>query len=87
MMELGDASAEEAPPPCPRKREVLKYSWLQMILILQSMQCDDGLQRGSITIVVKTFDMTCSTVYQLWKQVACMHARGDNISPEINSWE
>ena len=59
-MELGDASDEEAPPPCPRKREMLKYPWLQMILMLQSMQCDDGLWRGSITIIAKRFDMACS---------------------------
>ena len=43
MMELGDAYDEEAPPPCPRKREMLKYSQVQMISMLQSMQCDDGL--------------------------------------------
>ena len=42
-MECEDASDEEAPPPCPRKREMLKYSWLQMISMLQSMQCNDSL--------------------------------------------
>ena len=45
-MELGDASDEGAPPPCLRKREMLKYLWLQMISMLQSMQCNDGLWRG-----------------------------------------
>ena len=62
-----------------------KYSRLQMILMLQSMQCDDSLQRGSITIITKRFDMACSTVYQLWEQVVHTHAMGDIISPEINS--
>ena len=62
-MELGDSSNEEAPPPCPRKREMLKNSQLQMISILQGMQDNDGLQRGSITIVAKRFDVACSTVY------------------------
>ena len=62
-----------------------KYLWLQMISMLQSMQCDDGLQRGSITIVTKRFDMACSTVYRQWERSACMHAMGDIISPEINS--
>ena len=86
-MELGDASSSEAPPPCPRKREMLKYSQFQMISTLQSMQCDDGMWRGLITIIAKRFNVACSTVYQLWERVACMHAMGDIISPEINSWK
>ena len=86
-MELGDASDKEAPPPCPRKREMSKYSKLQMISMLQSMQCNDGLRRGLITIVAKRFDMACSTVYQLWEWVAHTCAMGDIISPEINSRE
>ena len=45
-MELGDASNEEAPPPCPRKREMSKYLCLQMISMLQSMQGNGGLWRG-----------------------------------------
>ena len=63
---------------------MLKYSHLQMISMLQSMQGDDGLQRGSITIITKRFDVACSTVYQLWEWAS---ATGDIISPEINSWE
>ena len=59
-----DASSEEAPPSCPRKREMSKYLWLQMISMLQSIQCDDGLWMGSITVIAKRFDMTCSTAYQ-----------------------
>ena len=62
-MELGDESDKEAPPPCPRKREMLKNLWLQMTSMLQGMQDDDGLQRGSMTIVPKRFDVACSTVY------------------------
>ena len=56
-----------------------------MTSMLQSMQCDDGLWRGLISIVAKRFDMACSTVYQLWEQAAHMHAMGDIISLEINS--
>ena len=52
---------------------------------LQSMQCDNGLWRGSITIITKRFNMACSTVYQLWEQAACTCAMGDIISPENNS--
>ena len=85
MMELGDASDEEAPAPCPRKRDMSKYLQLQMISILQGMQDDNGLWRGLITIIAKRFDMACSTVYQLGEWVACKHAMGDIISPKINS--
>ena len=66
---------------------MLKYSQLQMISMLQSMQCDDGMWRGLITIIGKRFNVACSTVYQLWERAACMHAMGDIISPEINSWK
>ena len=48
-------------PPCPRNQDMLKYSWLQMISMLQSMQCDSGLWRGSITIISNRFDMAHST--------------------------
>ena len=64
-MELGDASNEEAPPPSPRKREMLKNSLLQMISMLQGMEDDDSLWRGLINIIAKRFDVACSTVYQL----------------------
>ena len=68
-----------------------KYLQVQMISMLQRMQCNDGLQRGSMTIVARRFNMAHSTVYQLWEQAAHMHAMGDIISPEIDSqkkmWE
>ena len=66
---------------------MLKYSWLQMISMLQSMQCNGSLQTGLITIIAKRFNMACSTVYQLWEQVVHTCAMGDIISPEINSWK
>ena len=43
-MEFGDASDEEAPPPNPKKREMSKHAWLQMISMLQAMDTDDSLQ-------------------------------------------
>ena len=75
-MELGDTSDEEAPPPSPKKREMSKNSWLQMIPMLQGMEDDNSLERGLITMIAKRFDMAYSTVYQLWEQAACMHATG-----------
>ena len=59
MMEFGDASNEEAPPPNPKKREMLKPAWLQMISMLQAMDTDDGLKQGLITTIAKRFDMAC----------------------------
>ena len=85
MMELGDTSDKEPPPQCPRKREMSKYLHLQMISMLQGMQGNNSLQRGSITIITKRFNMAYSTVYQLWEWVAHMCATGDIISPKINS--
>ena len=72
-MELGDASNEEAPPPSPRNREMLKYLQLQMILILQSMQCDGSLWRGLITIIAKrlTWHAAQYINYES-RQCACM---------------
>ena len=64
---------------------MLKYSCLQMISMLQSMQHDGSLWRGLIPIITKRFDVACSTVSQLWEQAACTCAMGDIISPEINS--
>ena len=66
---------------------MLKYLWLQMISMLQSMQSDDGLWRGSITIITKRLNMAHSTVYRLWELAVQTHATGDIISPEINSWK
>ena len=43
-MELGDASDKEASPPCPRKREMSKNMWLQMISMLQGMDTNDSLK-------------------------------------------
>ena len=44
MMEFRDASNEEAYPPNPKKREMMKHAWLQMISMLQAMDTSNGLQ-------------------------------------------
>ena len=44
MMDFGDASDKEAPPPNPKKREMMKSTQLQMISMLQAMDTDDGLK-------------------------------------------
>ena len=57
---------------------------VEIVAVANDFKC---LQRGSITIITKRFDEAHSTVYQLWECAACMHATGDIISLEINSWE
>ena len=41
-MEFGDASDQEAPTPNPKKREMMKNAWLQMISMLKVMDTDDS---------------------------------------------
>ena len=75
------------PHHAQRKERCQKYTCLQMISMLQSMQGDGCLWRGSITIIGKRFNVACNKVYRLWEQAACTCATGDIISPEINSQE
>ena len=81
-MEFGDASGEEAPPAPPRNKGNLR---MQIVVMLQGMENDGSLQRGSITAIAKIFCMACCTVHHLWKRAACMHATGVINSPDFNS--
>ena len=84
-MELGDTSEEEASPPQPKKREMSKNQRIQMVLMLQMLQMENGMRRGAFTIVAECFSMACSTVHHLWNRVVCMHATGHIISLEFHS--
>ena len=84
-MELGDTSEEEASPPQPKKREMSKNQRIQMVLMLQTLQMENGMRRGAFTIVTKCFSMARSMVHCLWNRVVCMHATGHIISPEFHS--
>ena len=84
-MELGDTSEEEASPPQPKKREMSKNQRIQMVLMLQTLQMENGMRRGAFTIVAKCFGMAYSTVHCLWNRVVCMHATGHIISLEFHS--
>ena len=84
-MELGDTSEEEASPPQPKKREMSKNQRIQMVLMLQMLQTENGMRRGAFTIVAECFVMACSTVHCLWNRLVCMHATGHIISPEFHS--
>ena len=84
-MELGDTSDEEASPPQARKREMSKSQWIQMVLMLQMLEMDDGMRRGAFTIVAKSFSMASLTVHCLWNRVVHTCATGHIISPEFHS--
>ena len=70
-MEFGDTSDEEAPPPPPRNKDLLKNMWMQIVAMLQGMENDSSLQRGSVTTIAKRFGMAHCTVHRLWKQAVC----------------
>ena len=84
-MELGDTSDEEASPQRPKKREMSKSQWIQMVTMLQTLQTDDGMRRGAFTMVAKCFGVARSTVHCLWNRVVCMRAHGHIISLEFQS--
>ena len=86
-MEFGDTSDEEAPPAPPRNKDLLKNMWMQIVAMLQGMENDGSLQRGSVTAIAKRFGVARCTVHRLRKRVACMHATGIINSPELNSWK
>ena len=84
-MELGDTSDEEASPPQARRREMLKSQQIQMVLMLQMLEMEDGMRRGAFTIAAKCFGVARSTVHCLRNRVAHMHTSGHIISPEFHS--
>ena len=83
-MEFGDTCDEEAPPAPPRNKDLLKNMWMQIVAMLQGMENDGSLRRGSVTAIAKRFGVACCTVHCLWKRVACMHATGIINSLEFN---
>ena len=84
-MELWGTSEEEASPPQPKKREMSKNQRIQMVLMLQMLQMENGMRRGAFTIVAECFGMARSMVHCLWNRVVCMHATSHIISPEFHS--
>ena len=84
-MELGDTSDEEASPQRPKKREMSKSQWIQMVTMLQMLQTDNGMRSGSFTMVAKSFSVAHSMVHCLWNRVVRTRAHGHIISPEFQS--
>ena len=84
-MELGDTSDEEASPQPPKKREMTKSAWIQMVTMLQTLKTDDGMRSGSFAMVAECFGVARSTVYRLWNRVVRTRAHGHIISPKFQS--
>ena len=84
-MEFGDASDEEAPPEHPNKKDLTKSLRMQIVSMLQGMENDGSLPRGSITAIAKRFDVARCTVHRIWKRAARTRAMGLINSPDFNS--
>ena len=46
---------------------------------------EDHLKKGSIMAIAERFNMACSMIHRLWKQVECMHTTGIINSPKLLS--
>ena len=84
---FGDASDKEAPPAHPNKKDLTRSLRMQIVLMLQGMENNGSLPRGSVTAIAKRFGVACCTVHHLWKRVARTHATGLINSPDFNSWK
>ena len=82
-MELEDASFEDTPTTNPRKKDLTKNKWLEVISMLVMMATEDCLQRGATMKLAERFNMAHSTVYRVWECVACMDATGIINTPEL----
>ena len=86
-MEFGDASDEEALPAHPNKKDLTKSLRMQIVSMLQGMENDGSLPRGSVTTIAKRFIVACCTVHRLWKRAARTRATSLINSPDFNSRE
>ena len=84
-MEFGNASDDEAPPAPPRNKDLSRNMWMQIVVMLQGMENNRLLRRGSVTTIAKRFSMACCTVHHLWKRVVCTCTMGIINSPDFNS--
>ena len=65
-MEFGNASNEGAPPAPPRNKDLSRNLRMQIVAMLQGMENDGSLRRGSITAITKRFGVAHCTVHCLW---------------------
>ena len=85
-MKLEDASFEEAPTTNMRMMELTKSEQLEVLSMLWMTATDDHLQQGAVIKVTERFNISHSTVYQLWECTASTCAMGIINSPELMSW-
>ena len=64
-MDLEDASFEEAPTTNPRKKDLTKCEWLEVISMLVMMATEDHIKRDAIMKLAERFDVACIMVYRL----------------------
>ena len=83
--ESGDSSNKEAPPSNPNRKELMRKEWSMVVSMLVAMKADDGLRRGAIMFITKTFGMACCTVYCLWERAKSVCELGIINSPEFIS--
>ena len=84
-MELGDNSSLEVSPQRPKKREMSKSQWIQMVSMRQMLQTDNSMRRGAFPMVAECFGVARSMVHCFWNRVVRMRAHGHIISPEFQS--
>ena len=82
-MESGDAS--EASHCDPPKTDLSNNQHLEAISMLLMTATEDHLKKGSIMAIAERFNMACSMIHRLWKQVECMHTTGIINSPKLLS--
>ena len=63
----------------------IKSLRMQIVSMLQGMENDGSLPRGSVTAIAKRFGVACCTVHRLWKRAACTRTTGLINSPDFNS--
>ena len=69
----------------PTRRHPLHTQILQIVSMLQGMENNGSLPRGSVTAIAKRFGVARCTVHRLWKRVARTCAMGLINSPDFNS--
>ena len=84
MMESGDASHKEAPPSNPKRRELMRFQGISMLVVTKT---EEGLKQGLVMAITKGFNVACSTIYRLQEHMECMCAMSLINSPKLSSWK
>ena len=74
-------------PPPPPQMDLSNNQHLEAISMLLMTAMEDHLKRGSVIAITERFDVACSTIHRLWKQVEHMRTTGIINSPKLYSWK